>query len=350
MEQWSAIELSIIHKEIPPAPTAAMYWSRAMTYGNGGPQGPLRSHTANLVEEKLYVFGGCDQRICFNILYILDMDTLTWTKPQIYSRFIPPPCRAHTSTVVERISSSGQKYHQLYVFGGGNGPDYFNDVYVLDIEALVWTMPIIKGDKPPKRRAHSACYWNDKVIIIGGGDGVRALDDVYMLNVSDPNQLEWELLEIANSPPIARGYHTCTIIKDKIVLIGGSDGHDCFSDIYILDLVKKKWIQVDSDLKIPRLTHSATLVGSYIFVFGGHNSKKYSQDILLFNLVSMNWERRKVYGSAPKARGYHTAVLYDSRLYILGGYDGKNFFDDVYILELSSCAYLPQITNFEVEI
>jgi hypothetical protein len=67
-------------------------------------------------------------------------------------------------------------------------------------------------------------------------------------------------------------------------------------------------------------------------------------------IVSMNWERRKVYGSAPKARGYHTAVLYDSRLYIIGGYDGKNFFDDVYILELSSCAYLPQITNFEVDI
>jgi hypothetical protein len=107
-------------------------------------------------------------------------------------------------------------------------------------ETLVWTMPNIKGDKPPKRRAHSACYWNDRVIIIGGGDGVLALDDVYMLNVSDPNQLEWELLEIANSPPIARGYHTCTIVKDKIVLIGGSDGHDCFSDIYILDLGNEK--------------------------------------------------------------------------------------------------------------
>lgn len=51
-----------------------------------------------------------------------------------------------------------------------------------------------------------------------------------------------------------------------------------------MTIVTRRWIQVDTDLKIPRLTHSATLVGSYIFIFGGHNSRKYSQDILLFNL------------------------------------------------------------------
>jgi hypothetical protein len=57
-----------------------------------------------------------------------------------------------------------------------------------------------------------------------------------------------------------------------------------------------------------------------------------------------------VYGVAPNPRGYHTTVLYDSRLYVLGGYDGKNVFDDVHMLELSACAYLPQITNFEIDV
>ena len=62
----------------------------------------------------------------------------------------------------------------------------------------------------------------------------------------------------------------------------------------------------------------------------------------------MAWETRTVYGSAIVARGYHTAVLHDSRIYVLGGYDGKDVFDDVHILELSACAYLPQITNFDI--
>lgn len=64
--------------------------------------------------------------------------------------------------------------------------------------------------------------------------------------------------------------------------------------------------------------------------------------------VSMAWETRTVYGSPIVARGYHTAVLHDSRIYVLGGYDGKDVFDDVHILELSACAYLPQITNFDI--
>jgi hypothetical protein len=66
--------------------------------------------------------------------------------------------------------------------------------------------------------------------------------------------------------------------------------------------------------------------------------------------VTMNWETRKIYGTLPPARGYHTVVLYDSRLILFGGYDGKVAFDDVYMLELSACAYLPQITNFIIDV
>jgi Rab9 effector protein with kelch motifs len=65
--------------------------------------------------------------------------------------------------------------------------------------------------------------------------------------------------------------------------------------------------------------------------------------------VTMNWEFRKVHGNPPSGRGYHTAILYDSRLFLFGGYDGHTVFDEVYILDLSTCAYLPQIVDFEIE-
>lgn len=64
----------------------------------------------------------------------------------------------------------------------------------------------------------------------------------------------------------------------------------------------------------------------------------------------MNWETRKVYGIAPCPRGYHTTILFDSRLFLFGGYDGKSVYDDVYILDLSACAYLPQITSFNIDV
>lgn len=64
----------------------------------------------------------------------------------------------------------------------------------------------------------------------------------------------------------------------------------------------------------------------------------------------MSWESRKIYGGVPSPRGYHTAILHDSRIYILGGYDGKHVFEDIYLLELSSSAYLSQITNFDIDV
>ncbi|KAI9332743.1 hypothetical protein BD770DRAFT_449227 [Pilaira anomala] len=338
----AAIELSTTNAVAAPAPAAGMYWSRTLTYGRG-PSRPLRAHTANLIGEKLYVFGGCDTS-----LY-----TMTWSKPRTAGQNGPPPCRAHSCTVVERDIGSGKRSHQLYIFGGGNGPDYFQDVYVLDVETLIWTKPEIElSSRPSKRRAHTTCLWEDKIIVIGGGDGARALDDVHMLDVSNPNNqpLVWEKLQTTGVPPPARGYHTSNLVKDKLVVFGGSDGHDCFEDVHVLDLKKGRWSQIELDRKIPRLAHTSTQVGSYVFVIGGHDGRRYSQDVLLFNLVTMGWEVRKVYGSAPNPRGYHTTVLYDSRLYVLGGYDGKNVFDDVHMLELSACAYLPQITNFEIDV
>ncbi|CAO3683079.1 unnamed protein product [Rhizopus stolonifer] len=332
-----------------------MYWSRTLTYGKG-PSRPLRAHTANLIVDRLFVFGGCDTSACFNTLYILDMgrykDTMIWSKPRtVHPQYGPPPCRAHSCTVVEKDLGYGKKSHQLYFFGGGNGPDYFQEVYILDAETLAWSKPEIDPhSRPSKRRAHTSCLWENKLVIIGGGDGARALDDVHMLDISKPGQLKWERLETFGHPPPARGYHTSNLVKDKLVVFGGSDGHDCFEDVHVLDLKTARWSQIELDRKIPRLAHTSTQVGSYVFVIGGHDGRRYSQDVLLFNLVTMSWEARKVYGVAPNPRGYHTTVLYDSRLYVLGGYDGKNVFDDVHMLELSACAYLPQITNFEIDV
>ncbi|CEI90813.1 hypothetical protein RMCBS344292_05123 [Rhizopus microsporus] len=321
----TAIEISTTNAISSPAPAAGMYWSRTLTYGKG-PSRPLRAHTANLIGDRLFIWA----------------DTMIWSKPRtVHPQYGPPPCRAHSCTVVEKDLGYGKKSHQLYFFGGGNGPDYFQDVYVLDAETLTWSKPDIDPQsRPSKRRAHTSCLWENKLVIIGGGDGARALDDVYMLDISKQGQLRWEKLETTGRCPPARGYHTSNLVKDKLVVFGGSDGHDCFEDIHVLDLKSAKWSQIELDKKIPRLAHTSTQVGSYVFVIGGHDGRRYSQEVLLFNLGK----------DAPNPRGYHTTVLYDSRLYILGGYDGKNVFDDVHMLELSACAYLPQITNFEIDV
>lgn len=156
---------------------------------------------------------------------------------------------------------------------------------------------------PSPRRAHTTCSWNSNIIVVGGGDGARALADVHCLDLADPSRPVWSQLEPSGTAPIARGYHTSNLVKDKLIVYGGSDGHECFSDVFVLDLGKRKrkesqrsqwltiyvlvankWSQVDVDRAIPRLAHTATQVGSYIFVIGGHDGNRYSNDILLLNL------------------------------------------------------------------
>ncbi|CAG8815299.1 17510_t:CDS:2, partial [Racocetra persica] len=179
---------------------------------------------------------------------------------------------------------------KLFIFGGGDGPEYFNDLYVFDTDTLTWSKPKTTGNIPSRRRAHTTAYYNNCIYVFGGGDGVRALNDVYKLDISDMNNLVWQKLETTGRPPISRGYHTSNLVGNKLVVYGGSDGHECFDDVFMLDL------------------------------------------------VTMQWEVRKVYGTPPSGRGYHTTVLYDSRLFVFGGYDGHSVFDDVYVLDLSACA------------
>lgn len=336
--------------DVPAAPASGMYWSRAPACG--APHTALRAHTTTLIGSNVYVFGGCDSRACFNELYVLDADAFYWSRPHVVGD-VPVPLRAMTCTAV------GKK---LVVFGGGDGPAYYNDVYVLDTVNFRWSRPRIVGDKvPSKRRAHTACLYKNGIYVFGGGDGVRALNDIWRLDVSDTNKMSWRMISAPlaaedmgvgkeHQRPKARGYHTANMVGSKLIIFGGSDGGECFNDVWVYDVDSHVWKAVSIPVTFRRLSHTATIVGSYLFVIGGHDGNEYSNDVLLLNLVTMQWDRRNVYGLPPSGRGYHGTVLYDSRLLVIGGFDGSEVFGDVWLLELAVHAYYSQISHFSIEV
>lgn len=333
--------------DVPPAPASGMYWSKAPI--SGAPHSSLRAHTTALIGSNIYIFGGCDAKACFNTIYVVDADAFYWSAPLVVGE-IPMPLRAMTCTAV------GKK---LVVFGGGDGPAYYNDVYVLDTVNFRWSRPKIVGDRiPSKRRAHTACLYKNGIYVFGGGDGVRALNDVWRLDVSDMNKMSWKLISGPEKSgqgskdyrPKARGYHTANMVGSKLIIYGGSDGGECFDDVWIYDVETFVWRSVDIPVTFRRLSHTATIVGSYLFVLGGHDGNEYCNDVLLLNLVTMAWDKRKVYGKTPTGRGYHSTVLHDSRLLMIGGFDGSEVFGDVTILELAVHAYYSQISHFTIEV
>ncbi|KAI0031469.1 hypothetical protein K488DRAFT_10658, partial [Vararia minispora EC-137] len=327
-------------KDVPPAPASLMYWSKAPVWGTL-PTHAMRAHSVTLVDNIAWMFGGCDDRGCWKDVWCFNTETMQWTHPDMQGE-LPPPCRAHTATLVDR---------KLVIFGGGEGPTYYNTVYVLDIPMRRWSQPVLVSDAvPPPRRAHTAVHYKGKIWVFGGGNGVMALNDVWTLDVSaGAEKMRWEKVETSKKKPSPRGYHTANLIGNVMVVVGGSDGRDCFSDVWALDLDTATWTQIRPDAQHRRLSHASTQVGSYLFITGGHDGTEYLNTLLLFNLVSLQFETRPSAGRPPPPRGYHVTLLADSRLFVFGGFSGHEVFDDVYILELAAAAYLPQVTSFHIE-
>ncbi|EIW56695.1 galactose oxidase [Trametes versicolor FP-101664 SS1] len=325
-----------------------MHWSCAPVYGHMPLHG-LRAHSITLIDSMAWLFGGCDDKTCWKDVFCFNTETMQWTHPNV-TGVVPKPCRAHTATLVDR---------KLFVFGGGESADYYNDVYVLDTVMRTWYHPldssIAEAERPcvfpPPRRAHTSVLYKNKLWIFGGGNGSMALNDVWTLDLSGGiDNLRWEQMETRGKKPLPRGYHTANLIGNVMVIVGGSDGRECFSDIWCLNLDTLLWSLVKLGENHKRLSHSATQVGSYLFICGGHDGANFMQDLLLFNLVSLQYEPRQIAGKCPSARGYHAACLADSRLFIFGGFNGNEVFEDVHVLDLAGAAYLPQVTSFRIDV
>ncbi|KAF5361469.1 hypothetical protein D9758_006243 [Tetrapyrgos nigripes] len=331
-------------KDAEPAPSTIMYWSRAPVFGTC-PARTMRGHTVTLVDTTAWVFGGCDDKETSRDIYCFDVETMQWTHPETVGD-IPPPSRAHTATLVDR---------KIYIFGGGQSSSYSDAVYILDTTTRRWTRPDIQGEIPAPRRAHTAVYYGGKIWVFGGGNGMMALNDVWALNVA---KMEWERVRPRGmldrhgreNFPTPRGYHTANLVGNMMIVVGGSDGKDCFAEVWLLNLDSLEWTIIELPESYKRLSHTSTQVGSYLFIQGGHNGAEYVNDMKFFNLVNLQYEHRQVLGKFPTPRGYHVSILADSRLFFFGGYNGASAYDDVHIVDLAGAAYLPQVTSFTIEV
>ncbi|KAJ5332802.1 uncharacterized protein N7506_006585 [Penicillium brevicompactum] len=129
--------------------------------------------------DRIYAFGGFDQYTdeVYNHVLKLDLETLQWELVDNYGD-IPGVRMGHTATLYQ-----GDK---LIVFGGENEHrDYLSDVVILDLNTFTWTLPEIRGSIPRGRARHAAVIHEDKLFIVGGvtGENNLILDDLTYLDL-----------------------------------------------------------------------------------------------------------------------------------------------------------------------
>ena len=171
---------------------------------------------------------------------------------------------------------------KIYVFRGGDGRDYLNDLHELNTEAMVWTKVEAKGFMPPPRANHSSSIIKQNLFIFGGWDGAKRLNDLFVI---DLDQKLWSQVPVEGESPAPHAGMSLCNVQDKLYLFGGSGPHaQCFNDLYTFNPVSSKWTHCNNftDLKQQpkmRAGHSMTLVGTKLYIIGGSYGQDYLKDV-----------------------------------------------------------------------
>jgi N-acetylneuraminic acid mutarotase len=146
------------------------------------------SNSTKLRHPGVYFFGGLSSdKTAKNTLHVLTLGKrpLTWTSPQTSGR---PPSPRFLHSMVYNAS-----LNLLIIFGGRvdlmSNPVYtcFNDVFLLDMQSLIWITVNVVGDVPAGRAGHAAETADHRLFVFGGvTNSAYCSGDVWSLEL-DPN-------------------------------------------------------------------------------------------------------------------------------------------------------------------
>ncbi|KAL8767492.1 MAG: hypothetical protein Q9209_005999 [Squamulea sp. 1 TL-2023] len=241
--------------------------------------GPRVGHASLLVGNAFIVFGGDtkvdDRDKLDDTLYLLNTSTRHW------SRSMPPGPRpagryGHTLNILGS---------RIYVFGGQVEGYFFNDLVAFDLNALQnansrWEMLIPnsadggppEGQVPPARTNHTIVSWNEKLYLFGGTNGTQWFNDVWSY---DPRQVAWTQLDCIGYIPAPREGHSAALVNDVMYIFGGrtEDGTD-LGDLAAFKITSRRWFTFQNmgPAPSPRSGHSMTAFGKQIVVLAGEPS------------------------------------------------------------------------------
>ena len=206
--------------------THALTWMQPDRHGLA--PSPRNGHTADMIEGKLYIFGGGDKAELLNELFVFDTHDHQWSQPPC-TGIAPPPRSRHTSGVVDQ---------RLLIWGGIGGG---LDVHVLDTQTLAWSTPTAHGDVPESRFGHTSSTISPqddaRLLILGGHNSRAALSDAHVLMVET---MTWVEPTVGGVAPVCGNRHAAVLLEDKVsskdgaVLVFAADMHDTFSTLYAL--------------------------------------------------------------------------------------------------------------------
>jgi len=231
-------------------------------------------HSASLVGNRIFAFGGFDGHGTNFNLSVFDPYARMWTNvPQSSLRGTLPVSRTNHAS-----ASVGKK---MYIFGGNNNNEagayqVLDDLSVLDTETMTWSRPPTTGDIPTARSGHTLTAIGKKLYLFGGGvwnetDGwVHKYNDLYIL---DTEAMHWSRPVCTGKVESSTFPLSFSVGRYLFIFGGGSKPNQCVTnDLYIFDTSSYHWgtPNCEQNRPLPRDMGTACVVGRNVYLVGGY--------------------------------------------------------------------------------
>uniref|UniRef100_A0AC11B7U5 Rab9 effector protein with kelch motifs n=1 Tax=Ovis aries TaxID=9940 RepID=A0AC11B7U5_SHEEP len=201
---------------------------------------------------------------------------------------------------------------KVFIVGGADPNRSFSDVHTIDLDTRTWTTPEVTGPPPSPRTFHtSSAAIGDQLYVFGGGErGAQPVQDV-QLHVFDANTLTWSQPKTQGKPPSPRHGHVMVAAGTKLFIHGGLAGDSFYDDLHCIDISDMKWQKLRPTGAAPTgcAAHSAVAVGKHLYVFGGMTPTGALNTMYQYHIERQHWTLLKFDNSPPAGRLDHSMCI-----------------------------------------
>lgn len=200
-----------------------------------------------------FVFGGADTSGNRNDLQMWSSDNQHW-KSIVPEGVAPSPRTQHSCAVSNGL---------LYVFSGGAvGTEPVSDrsVFVFDPAKTLWSCMETTGASPCPRQGHCMVTTDDKIYVHGGMNGEDFYDDMYVLDIKNRH---WLSLDPSGPRPSSRAAHGAVGVEESIYIFGGLGCGGVLNDFFRFHTKLGYWQKIElgnDELPSPRLDFAVCCV------------------------------------------------------------------------------------------
>jgi hypothetical protein len=248
------------------------YWRVINAHGTA-PSGRC-DHAAvyDPLHQRMIIFGGSISSGYLNDIQVLSLAAGDESWQNVNPTGPPPPVRSCAFAIYHPGRNS------FVLFGGAGVYVWYNDVWELKLDSMVWHEIAVLGTKPAPRY-YGGCFLdqaNNRMVVFGGGGPGTSYNDLWALDL-DPGSEQWTELHAGGSPPAPRHCfaHAYDAQNNKLFVFAGWDATSgqWYNNLYSLDVTALTWNQVYPSGEIP--IERRNTCGAYdpfnrdFIVFGG---------------------------------------------------------------------------------